>query len=167
VTHGELGTTVEVAIIEDLVAALETIKTGAGAFNTNPLQVVRMVGTVVEVPERPAILVVPMNSPRSHDCPNGCRRVDLGLTITCCLDLFSEDGALGRDFAAIEKAIRHFAADVEKAITADHTRGGRAIDTTILAVDVYDLHEAMPVAAADVTVNIPFRHLTQDPTQAQ
>lgn len=162
-----LGLTVEAAIIDDLVAALETIKTGASAFNTNPVQVIQMMGSVLEVPERPCILITPMSSPRSHDCPNGCRRVDLGLVITCVMDAFTEDGSLGRDYKLTERAIRHFTADVEKAITADHTRGARAIDTTIVSVDVYELHEAMPVAAAEVTVNIPFRHLTQDPTTPQ
>lgn len=161
-----LGTTVEVMIVDDVITALEGITAADSAFNTTPVRVMRMLGSVLEVPERPLILVTPMVSARSHNCPNGLRRIDLGLTITCVLDVFSQAGALGRDFQETEKAIRQFAADIEKAVTADITRGGRAIDTTIISVDIYEIHEAMPVAAAEVTINIPFRHRTQDPTTA-
>lgn len=157
--------TIEVRIVDDLVAALETIKTPA--YYTNPVQVIRMLGNVLEVPFRPVILVTPMSSARSHNCPNSLRRVDLGLVVTCVMDVFAQEGALERDFKKTEEAIRHFAADVEKAATADIKRGGLAIDTTIVTVDIYELHEAMPVAAAEVTLNIPFRHLTHDPTTAQ
>lgn len=157
--------TIENRVVDSLVAALEEIKTPA--YYTNPIQVVRMLGNILEVPERPVIFVTPMASARSHNCPNSLRRVDLGITVTCVLDVFSQEGSLGRDFAETERAIREFTADVEKAATADIKRGGLAIDTTILSVDIYELHEAMPVAAAEVTLSIPFRHLTHDPTKAQ
>lgn len=162
-----LGTTAEVAIVDDVIEALEQIKSGGGQFNTDVTTIMRMLGNVMEVPQRPAILVTPMASPRSHACPNGLRRIDLGLVITCVIDVFQSAGSLGRDFKDTEKVIREFAADVEKAVTADITRGGRAIDTTIVSVDIYEIHESMPVAAAEVTLTIPFRHLTQDPTTAQ
>lgn len=162
-----LGTTAEVAIVDDVIEALEQIKRGNSQFNTDVSTIMRMLGNVMEVPQRPAIMVTPMASARSHNCPNGLRRIDLGLVITCVIDVFQSAGSIGRDFQDTEKVIREFAADVEKAVTADITRGGRAIDTTIVSVDIYEIHESMPVAAAEVTLNIPFRHLTQDPTTAQ
>jgi hypothetical protein len=160
-----LGQTVEAAIVEEVIATLGTITSANDAFNTDLVRVYEMYGNVLELAERPCLVVVPLPSPRSHNCPNGLERVDLKLSISCVMDIEAAD-PIG-NMAPWHEPIRLFANDVEKALRADLQRNSMAIDTIIESVDIFEAAQGVPVAAAEVTVSIPFRHLTTDPTQAQ
>lgn len=160
-----LGQTAEAMIVEEVIATLGAITTANDAFNTTVTRVYEMYGNVMELTERPCIVVVPMMSPRSHDCPNGLERIDLKLSIAVVMDIEPE-GPLTTN-APWHEPIRLFANDVEKALRADLKRSSRAIDTIIDGVDIYEAAQGVPVAAAEVFVTIPFRHSTTDPTLAQ
>jgi hypothetical protein len=154
---------VEWRVVQSVVQALEAVCHADGDYYTDPLRVYRMYGNVMELMERPCFVVTPIESPHSHDCPNGMERVDLKLSVTCVMDEFTApDG----DHAPIEEAIRNMATDAKKALLQDLKRGGLAIDTILESTYVLELVAGTDVAAAEVVVNIPFRHLTADPTQA-
>jgi hypothetical protein len=54
--------------------------------------------------------------------------------------------------------------DVKKAILADATRGGDAIDTDVLGTTPFETTEAQPYAGIIIEVRIRYRHLRDDPT---
>ena len=158
-----LGDSVEWRVIQSVVQALETVTDGNDTFYTSPARVFRMFGNVLEVVEYPCFIVTPLDSPHSHDCPNGLERVDLKLSVTCALNRAPE---LTQDNEALEKSIRDMATDAQKALLADLKRGGIAIDTIVQRVEVFELVGGQPVQAAEIVVTIPFRHYTADPTKA-
>lgn len=64
------------------------------------------------------------------------------------------------------ETLEYFAADIEKALMVDHTRGALAIDTTIESVDIPyhdDESDADITGLAVVTVDIHYRTLVEDP----
>ena len=54
--------------------------------------------------------------------------------------------------------------DIKKAILADPTRGGDAVDTDILGTTPFETTEAQPYAGIIMELRIRYRHLRSDPT---
>jgi len=158
-----LGNSVEWRVVQSVITALEKVTDGNNTFYTSTPRVFRMFGNVLEAVEYPCFIVTALDSPHSHDCPNGLERIDLKLSVTCAL---LSPPSPSQDNEALEKAIRDMATDAQKALLADLKRGGLAIDTIIESVDVFELVGGQPVSAAEIVVTIPFRHYTADPTQA-
>ena len=161
-----LAEPVEIRVVNNVIAALETIKSGNDTFYTDPRRIYELYGNALEIQEVPAIIVTPIKSTGSHDCPNGLERVDLMLAITCVTDV-TFGGALQDDFSEVHKEIRRMTVDVRKALLADPQRGGLSIDTILVSTDIFEAVQSQPVAAAELVISIPFRHQTADPTQAQ
>lgn len=161
-----LAEPVEIRIVDDVVKALKTIKSGNDTFYTDPRRIYELYGNALEIDEIPSIIVTPVKSEGSHDCPNGLERVDLTLAITCITDV-NIGGALHDDYSEVHKEIRRMTVDVRKALLADPQRVGLAIDTKIMSTDIFEAVQSQPVAAAELVITIPFRHQTADPTQAQ
>jgi hypothetical protein len=161
-----LADPVEVRIVDEVVATLGTITSANDEFYSDPRRIYELYGNSIEVSEIPCLIVTPLKSEGSHDCPNGTERIDLMLAITCVTDPIV-GGALDGAFDETHRDIRRMAADVRKVLQADLKRGGLAIDTIIPSTDIFDAIESQPVAAAELVITIPFRHLTADPTQAQ
>jgi hypothetical protein len=58
-------------------------------------------------------------------------------------------------------------ADARVALTADVTRGGKAVTTQILSDQIYDVSKtADPICSAIVEVRVLYRTLYEDPTTA-
>lgn len=157
---------VDVRILDEVIERLEEIKSANNVYYSDPRRVYRLYGNALEVEEVPCLIVTPQMSPSSHDCPNGCERMDLKIAITAVTDP-ETGGALHGDFAEVDRDVRRMCADIRKALLADIQRAGLALDTIIVSTDIFEAVESQPVAAAEVVVSIPFRYLTADPTQAQ
>jgi len=160
-----IATSVENAILADVVTALETIQSADSDYYSDPRRVYQMFGNVMELSEKPCIVVAPLPSEGSHDCPNGLERINMRLSVTCVMDA-TGDGFMDDDWAETAMQIRNMASDIRRALQLDLKRGSRAIDTIIESTDVFDAVQGNPLAAAEVVVSIPFRHRTADPTQA-
>jgi hypothetical protein len=161
-----LAEPVDVQILDDVVSKLEAITSANDTYYSDPRRVYRLYGNAVEVDEIPCLIVTPLKTEHSHDCPNGVERMDMMFAITAVTDALVGD-ALSEDYSETDRAIRRMCADVRKALLADPQRGGRSIDTIIESTDIFDAVQSQPVAAAEMAITIPFRHLTADPTQAQ
>ena len=160
-----LADPVDVRLVDDVVAKLEAITSANDTFYSDPRRVYRLYGNAIEVSEVPCFIVTPIATEHSHDCPNGTERMDLKLAITAVCEP-THDGALDEDYSEVDRVIRRMCADVRKALLADMQRGGLALDTIIVSTDIFEAVQSQPVAAAEMVVAIPFRHLTADPTQA-
>ena len=57
-------------------------------------------------------------------------------------------------------------ADVQKAMQADHTRGGLAINTEETSVSAVQIDEGMPVLSSTVAYRVAYRQSRLDPEQA-
>ena len=143
-------------IAQNLKTTLETITRAAG-YNQTVAEVHRLtaldgfdmthlhVVMVEEAPER-----------EREGAPAGCFAWRKTFSIVCCVRPSDDDES------PIDAQLNRFAADVVKAVMADRTRGGFAIETDVLdPIDVTDKDGV--VEGRVVPVEVTYRHLDTDP----
>ena len=91
----------------------------------------------------------------------GCTKTFLASAKTECshnllLDCWVQDDSPG-------EAIDQLAADVEKALAVDITRGALAADTKVMAIESFVTEDMKPIANCRIEVNILYRHIEGDP----
>jgi hypothetical protein len=68
------------------------------------------------------------------------------------------------DLVSTDTYLNRLQGDIKKAILADATRGGEAVDTDILGTTPFETTEAQPYAGIIIEVRVRYRHLRNDPT---
>lgn len=70
------------------------------------------------------------------------------------------------DTRSAAEAMNSLIQDVQKAMLADYTRGGYAIDTSEIGIGELDAEDGEPELVQTVAFKINYRHRRTDPTQA-
>lgn len=154
------GDTVEERILADLITTLAAIAAGSD-FYTSVARVHRMEGNVLDLPERPAIVVLHDETAQKY---GSIDQVECRLKLTLSLVLNREPASWSQDIA-------RFVTDVTKALRVDCGRGtfsgyANAFDTYIVGHRMANESDGFPLAIAEVDVEVQFRHLLGDPTVA-
>lgn len=68
------------------------------------------------------------------------------------------------DLVSTDTYLNRLQGDIKKAILADATRGGEAVDTDILGTTPFETTEAQPYAGIIIELRVRYRHLRNDPT---
>lgn len=150
------GTIVDQAVIDDLVTTCEGIATPSYFFTVEAVKAIANIDTQWQA-EFPCILI---GEPTItfDDGVNGRLAGEMRLVIRGCVE----------DRIAGYASARKLGADIRKAVLADHTRGGVALDTHVDTQELIEIpgdpQTAGPIAAVDVAVRINFRHQYDDPT---
>ena len=146
-------TTAREAIISDIVTTLAAIATPTYSMSVAKAQ--RWDGNDFAVNEWPAAVVVPTGE--THDDSRLALIVST-MDIAVHLSLRTSDWST---------QMHKLLADVRVALTADVTRGGKAVTTQILSDQIYDVSKAGdPLCSALVEVRVLYRTLYEDPTTA-
>jgi len=76
-----------------------------------------------------------------------------------CFYVNDEDEAISTD-----TYLNRLQGDIKKAILADHTRGGHAVDTNVLGTTPFETTEGQHYAGIIIEVEIKYQHQRLDPT---
>lgn len=150
------GTPVDEAILDNVVATLAAIATPS--YHLTFKRAERFIPlNATQVQEYPSALVGTADitwSDALHFRLSG----DMRFTVR----------ALVEDREAHQESLAWAAADVRKALLADVTRGGLAVDTKVLAQSPFMLisEAGNAVTGVDVSVQVRFRHQYDDPNTA-
>jgi len=155
-----MAASVREQIIANIATALGDITTGNGYENTLVSVQRFMQGglTVAQVPTA----VVNFEDERKSQGPT--ERADCELSIS--IDLFAvhdQDVVSGSTATVVDS----LAADVEKAVMVDPTRGGLARTCEIESIHPFRLAESQPYVGATVSVRIRYQHSITDPYTAR
>lgn len=147
-----MANTVKTLIIQDMLNAISAIAEGetysrtvrtAARYTLNPDPI-----------EYDAVYVESLSEQKTEY--SNVRHIVMTVTLAC----FVEEGG------NIPVAVDALAADIEKALRVDFTRGNRAIDTQVTSVNQFVIEDVEPVGACTVDVQITFRHALNDPYTA-
>ncbi len=154
-----LGDPVEEQLIDDVISTLSGITAGA-VYNRGFETVQRQDRNVLEPHERPAAIVVHDGVTKDDGAVLPLQTCTLSLTIVIAINSHASD--------SWPKELALYASDVENALLVSPQRGGLAIDTAIVRGEVFDADDlgATHVVGAQLLVEITFRHLHGDTTQA-
>jgi len=147
---GELPTREE-ATIQALVSQLEGITTDGG-FRTEVAEVRRVSELATEI-RTPGIAVIEVGSSYQDGAENNANRI----TMQVVLEL-----TVGK-YADLEKSVSNFVGDVRKAIYADRTLGGKALDVRFGSSDRWLNSERGPRGGANLTLSIEIFDSADDP----
>lgn len=141
-------------ITQDVVAALGQISVLNGYQNDihGGIQRYEQDGATLSTP--PSIIVT-FAGERKERSPNGM--------FTCLLELDVEIYAVDNVVASTATYIDTLVEDVEKALLADPTRSGLAIDSHPTQVETFPPSDGAPFAGAAVTIAATYRHSATDP----
>lgn len=148
-----VGPTVEEQILDDITQTLLGIQ-GAPLFENVVYAVHQATTNAMELPARPAIVMIPGDSDESDD-RLGMIQVWLPITLVLVMDVYDETWPA---------KVRSFVADVKAALREDWTRGGLAVTTRVRASEIWASESTEPIAGARVDFEVYFRHLIHDPT---
>lgn len=143
--------TVRNLIVDNVRTTLAAVAAGASYRNT--IRKVLVAGLMPQaVFEFPCAVLVPMAANHSNE------RIGLISTrLDLVVHLRSRDlGDEALDHTGVE-AMHDLVEDVRKALLADHTRGGYALDTLVTGDSVYPANTTAPAYAADVNVSVDYR----------
>lgn len=150
------GTPVDELIVQDIVTTLEAID--APTYHNTVLHVERYQAlNEQQVYEFPVVLLgVPVITWSDSISPllEGVLRMTLRAVV--------------EDLETHQQSLAWIAADIRKALLADVTRSGNAVDTKVLSQEPFMVIDASgPVAAVDISIQVRFRHDYDDPNSAQ
>jgi len=150
------GNTVEEQIIDDVLSSLEAID-GTSIFNYDLVKVQRQDRNIQRVFGFPCAIVLHLGT-TSDDSRLGLINNTLRLGIIC--------GVQTDTGAEWPQKLSLIASDVQNKLRADVTRGGGAVTTRITNIEIFDQDEmgGVGVAAAQLTVEVVFRHMFADTT---
>lgn len=155
-----MADTVKEKIVENVVTTLKTITTGNGYNNAVGNNVFRPQQHGSSLLSMPQIQVVEGAIRRSEESPYGVWHGMLALDLECTHVHATSDS---RSTDEINDTLY---ADVLKALAADRTRGGNAIDTKIQGMQPLEINEENRQAGVIVDVEIEYRHAETDATVA-
>jgi hypothetical protein len=139
-------------VMDDLVTTLNNIKTAKGALiNVESVYTIKV--NPRQLKAYPGIIVIPDKEILDQNT--------YPLFCTCRLSLALECWLKEQDDIVSEG--NKFLAEVQKAIEADNTRGGNAIDTALTGVDYYYFKETAPLGCLIITVEISYRYRYSNP----
>lgn len=148
---------IKIRVIDHVRTTLAAVK-GASPYYAR-LDRERQVSVAGDVPDSVDVypwIVVYETADEGSDEWNGYDDRTLTLELIC--------GIRQGDAALVRRDIERLTADVQRALHADHTRGGLAIDTQVdRSVTAFDSSQA-PVYVFAVNVTINYRHGWKDPT---
>ena len=86
-------------------------------------------------------------------------------TLTVYLDIFyvTEEN----EPVSTDTYLNRLQGDIKKAILADHTRGGHAIDTNVLGTTPFETTEGQHFAGIIIELEIKYQHIRTDPTLSE
>lgn len=155
-----MATTVREQIISNIATALGNITTGNGYENT--LQSVqRFMQDGLSVADVPTVVVTMEEERKSLGMTD---RADCNLMVTCDVYAVHDQGSVSGSTAALVDSL---AADVEKAVMADTTRGGLARTCEVESVIPFRLAEGQPFVGATVSLRITYTHDAGSPYTAR
>ena len=147
------GTPVMERVLEHVRTTLAAISTGSG-FHSTVAEVHRADGrNALDVNSYPALIVSAPSVSWDQSAPHMIAARPCSITIRCVVD----------DRDSRQTALSWIVSDVKAALLADVTRGGDAVSTEIVADRMYESDENLPWSAADIDVDLWFRHLRSDP----
>lgn len=158
-----VAASVEERILDNVIETLRGISEG-DTYHTDVRRVYLMTSNVMEVPEMPAIIVVPMASPEAYRDACGVT-VHMKMALVCGIEAQPGSGD-PEDPTPWARDVRRLAVDARRALRVDHTRGGLAVDTAVDEAEVFDAAPDTTIAGAQVLVDVHFRHHFTDPTSA-
>ena len=142
-------------ILRNVVTVLEAISTANG-YQVNVQEVFRVMVVNSNVTEYPAIVVVPESETKT-ETPLLCYQTKMIINLECYVD----------ELENVSEEVNILLADVEKALMVDHTRGGNAIDTTLIGADFIYGEDTKPYGVAIAMIEIVYRTRTTDPFSIQ
>ncbi len=150
-----MGRPIRENIMSNLITTLQAITTGNGYKNTIR-GVFRYEQDGNSSVEQPFIEIIPV-SEEIKQSPNPYATCTLSINIDVWLRHDKSDYADSTDAYLIT-----FLADITKALMADYTRGGYAVNTMIMGNFPFTTVEGQPYSGITVTVDILYRHLLND-----
>jgi hypothetical protein len=142
------------SIIANIVSTIAAITHGA-TYSRTVRTCSRNVRNIAEIPLYDAVWVERTNEVKSS----------LAYNVTTCT-LTVTLGAVVQDYKHLGEAVDAIAADIDKALAVDITRGGKALDTRVVRVEEYVLETQEPLAGVLLDVEVTYRHRDGDPYTA-
>ena len=146
-----MADTIKTQILANLKAAIEGV-TAANGYNRTVRAVEREAKDLVTA-QRDLVYVTSQYETKARPLLNNKVEVVLHVGLACIVE----------DRANLAKAVDEIAADVEKAICTDGTRGNLAVDTVVTRVEDHVVADMEPTAGAIMEVEITFRHTSGNP----
>lgn len=145
-------------ILDDILTTLQGINGGATYFNTVTAGNVRRLDMAPPtIGTSPTILVAPTGT--TYDNPRS------GVLRTVAGSLRVEIACIIRTATDVAKKVERIIHDVHTALFVDITRSGLAINTRVVADDVwYPTDESEPLCGANIIVVVDYRALRTDLT---
>lgn len=141
--------------MQNLVTTLQGI-TKANEYAISIRKVMRIKMSGLNITEFPTVVVIPADEPKSQE-PSDKYTCRLAFTLECWL---TEQGG------DISARVNTLLAEVERALMADHTRGGVAVDTRILSNSAFYNEVNKPYGGININIEIHYRHKLNDPYTA-
>ena len=155
-----MPTSVRESIVANITTVLGTVTTGNGYENTLA-SVQRFMQDGLTVATIPTA-VVNFESERKSIGPADRSTCDLNVTIDIWA-IHDTDSVSGSTATLVDS----LAADVEKAVMQDTSRGGNARETEVESVSPFRLAEGQPYVGATVSLRITYVHSISDPYTAR
>lgn len=151
-TYDPSRTPVRQLVLEDIEAALQAIAPPDYASTMAPGQVRRYGATRTNVSDYPGCVVVPL-----EETTDDSRTLLQEHLMVVALQFIVRSSTW-------KTALLALLADARVALLADHTRGGNAAWTRIIAEEVFDAEPSTPIATAQMIVHVLYRTRYDDPT---
>lgn len=153
-----MAETVREKILQNIKTTLEGIKIANGYnfdFLESSVQRWSMHGN--RMADLPMIIISPGNEEeKSVPLPHE------ECALSVYLDVFYVNDEV--DVTPTDTYLSRLQGDIKKAILADHTRGGHAIDTNVLGTTPFETTEGQHYAGIIIELEIKYQHLRLDPT---
>lgn len=150
--------TVRERILQNIKSTLEGITTANGyTFDFTPATVQRWSMHGNSMVDLPMVVISPGDE-EEKSLPNNFEECVLSVY----LDVFFVNDE--QDPVPTDTHLSRLQGDIKKAILADHTRGGEAIDTDILGTTPFETTEGQPYAGIIMEISVRYRHVRSDPT---
>ena len=151
-----MSTSVKESILANIKTALQAISIANGYNNDIAGGVQRYKQTGNDLAVLPTIIII--QGPEKKDPKAGYDRTNVHLSVFILV--WARDAEGGAD---TDTVVNSLVLDIEKALMADESRGGNAVDTNVTDVEPLDSDEGQPFCGAILEVDIHFRHLVTDP----
>lgn len=150
------------SLLSNVESALLQIHVANGYENT-PAKVQRVQQSLTSIADVPAVLIAMRDIRAADDEPYGVQDWILSLEVHAVWVADPQTVEFERDASGnpTENTTEQYAswmADINTALLADHTRGGYAIDTTIVAMEPVPVSSENRLAGVIVDVEVRYRH---------
>ena len=146
-----MADTIKTQILSNLITAIEGV-TEANGYNRTVRKAAREAKDL-NTPLRDLVFVSTQFETKDKPLLSDKVEVTLHITIACVVE----------DSSDLAKAVDNIAADVEKAICTDVSRGTLAIDTVVTRTEDHVVSDLEPMGSSVMEVEITFRHAFGNP----